>query len=257
MNTIGFIGGGRITRIFLQAYANKGLTLNNIVVFDPNREVLDKLKGQFPGIQTHSDTLLETARAEFIVLAVHPPAMMDVLNSLKDIVEPAAIILSFAPKFTIAKIRSVLTNNKQIARINPSASSYINKGINPVVYDPEMDESIRTRIRELMDPLGNLPEVVESKIEAYAMISAMGPTYYWFQIRKLQELAVDFGMDSTEAKQVISAMISGTIDTLFNSGLPYSEVTDLVPLKPLGPAESAILAHYDENLVPLFNKIKP
>jgi pyrroline-5-carboxylate reductase len=150
-----------------------------------------------------------------------------------------------------------LTENRNIARINPSASSYINQGINPVYFAPEMGEEVKKAVRTLMEPLGSLPEVEEHKIEAYAMINAMGHTYYWFQLRKLTDLAIRFGMDEAEAQAVVAGMMKGTVDTLFHPGLAYEEVIDLVPVKPLGPAESAINGFYDEYLVPLFQKIKP
>jgi pyrroline-5-carboxylate reductase len=110
---------------------------------------------------------------------------------------------------------------------------------------------------EIMQPLGSLPEVAEPKIEAYAMISAMGHTYFWFQIQKLKELAVEFGLDEEEAKDVISEMLWGTAETLFYSGLTYSEVVDLVPVKPLGEVEETIKGYYDQYLKTLFGKIKP
>ncbi|MFO7617371.1 MAG: NAD(P)-binding domain-containing protein [Bacteroidales bacterium] len=257
MNTIGFIGGGRVTRIFLQAYVNQGVPVAGIAVYEPNPEVLNKLANRYPGIQASSSSMQHAAAAGTVILAVHPPVMMEVLNALKELVAPSSTVISLAPKWTVEKIRSVLTENRNIARINPSASSFINQGINPVTFALQMDPEARKQVEELMKPLGILPEVDEQKIEAYAMISAMGHTYYWFQLRKLTDLAIQFGMDPDEAQSVVAGMMKGTVDTLLNSGLAYEEVIDLVPVKPLGPAESAINAFYDEHLVPLFNKIKP
>ena len=41
--TIVFIGGGRITNIFLQAFKNANVSFKKIVVFDPNTESTRKL----------------------------------------------------------------------------------------------------------------------------------------------------------------------------------------------------------------------
>ena len=65
-----------------------------------------------------------------------------------------------------------------------------------------------------------MPEVDDSKIEAYAVISAMGHTYFNFQLRKLKELAVSFGMDDPEAEKTISNMLLGTTETLFIQDYP-------------------------------------
>jgi len=42
--SLGFIGGGRITKIFLQVLANKQIELSSVLVCDTNLEVLNPLK---------------------------------------------------------------------------------------------------------------------------------------------------------------------------------------------------------------------
>lgn len=257
MKTIGFIGGGRITRIFLQAFKNAEISFEKVSVFDTNNEVLLNLKSKFPSIQVTTDDLAIVANSEVVMIALHPPVVMDTLSKIKDIIKKESIIVSLAPKLTIAKMSDQLGGFSNIARMNPSASTFVNKGVNPICFSPEMTAKKREHLLKLMRPLGFLPEVEESKIEAYAVISAMGHTYFFFQIQKLKELAISFGMDKKEAQKAITEMLSGTTETLFNSELSYTEVADLVPIKPLGEVEETIKGYYDQYLTGLFNKIKP
>ena len=254
--SIGFIGGGRITRIFLTAFMNASKTFLQILVFDPQESVLTALQSKFPIISISSTELEPAVGADIVFLAIHPPVMIDTMTKIKEFLKPDSILISLAPKLTIQKMSDVLGGFSNIARINPSASSIINKGLNPVCFSPSMTKVKRSTILDLMEPLGSLPEITEPKIEAYAMISAMGHTYFWPQLQKLKELAVSFGMDEAEAKAVIGEMLNGTSETLFNSGLTYAEVVDLVPVKPLGEVESIINGYYDQYLTALFQKIK-
>ena len=64
-------------------------------------------------------------------------------------------------------------------------------------------------------------------------------------------------MDEIEAAKTISNMLWGTTETLFNSGLTYNEVADLVPVKPMAEVEETIKGYYDQYLTGIFNKIKP
>jgi pyrroline-5-carboxylate reductase len=257
MITIGFIGGGRITRIFLNAFRNRGMSLEGISVFDPEPTVLERLAKQFPEVKVHQEDLSGPAAAEIVFLAVHPPVMMDSLRSIQGKLRADSAVVSLAPKITIQQIRQQLPEITDVARMNPSASSYINEGINPVCYAPGITDAGRKKLEKVFELLGSMPVVEEPKIEAYAMISAMGHTYFWFQLQKLKELAMSFGMDEMEAEKVISGMMEGTCNTLFKAGLTYPAVTDLVPVKPLGPSEETIRDLYDQYLPPLFNKIKP
>jgi pyrroline-5-carboxylate reductase len=42
---VGFVGGGRITAIFLHALGGRGLALDRVTVSDASADVLAKLKG--------------------------------------------------------------------------------------------------------------------------------------------------------------------------------------------------------------------
>jgi pyrroline-5-carboxylate reductase len=256
MKTISFIGGGRITRILLQAFKKAGVTFSSVIVYDIDEKTLSDLKINFPQVKTTA-YIEETTYADMVILAVHPPVVMEALEKIKTKLRGSAIFLSLAPKFNIGKIESILGGHPNIARMNPSASSIVNKGVNPLAFSRSFDSALKESLISLVQPLGYAPEIDDSKIEAYAVISAMGHTYFNFQLQKLKELAVSFGMNDAEAEKAVSYMLWGTTETLFNSGLTYNEVTDLVPVKPMSEVEETIKGYYDQYLKGIYNKIKP
>ena len=98
--------------------------------------------------------------------------------------------------------------------------------------------------------------MAEEKLEAYAIITAMGPTYFWFQLYELEELGKTFGMTPKEVKESLVKMVKGTFKTMTDSGLSPSEVMDLVPVKPLGEEETNIRNMYRTKLQGLYSKLK-
>lgn len=254
--TLGFIGGGRITKIILQAYQNQNVTFERVVVTDTNQDVLHSLKTKFSNI-TITDNLQEVVNNEVVYIALHPPVFMETLGKIKEMLQADSVLISLAPKLTIEKMNSILPGFTNIARMNPSASAIVNKGVNPIAFAAEMNNEIKNQVLELTKPLGSVPVVEESKIEAYAVISAMGHTYFFFQFNKLKELAISYGMNEKEAQTTITEMLWGTTETLFNSGMPYNEVADLVPVKPMGEVEDTIKGYYDHYLNGIFARIKP
>ena len=108
----------------------------------------------------------------------------------------------------------------------------------------------------MLRSLGKCPEVDEGKLEAYAILTAMGPTYLWFQLRELQAIAESFGLSREEAQTGTSEMVAGAERTLFGSGLTAEEVIDLIPVKPLGEEEGSIKAAYHARLEGLYAKLK-
>jgi len=252
MKTIGFIGAGRVTNIFLQAFKNKNITIKNVSVFDTNAEVSEKLKQRFPEIAI---TDLKTVSSkEIVFIALHPPVIMDSLISIKDFVNKNSIIISLAPKITIEKISSLL-GNQNVVRLIPNATSFINQGYNPVTFAPGF--GTKKEMMDMLLVLGKTFETDESKLEAYAIASAMLPTYFWFQWYQMVEIAKQIGLSQVEANETVQETLLASLDVMFKSGLNPAEVFDLIPVKPIGENEGQIKEILQTKLIGLYNKIKP
>ena len=251
----GFIGGGRVTKIILQAFHNKDVAFDSVSVFDPNGETAAGLKKQFPEIEL-ADTPQEAAGQEMVFLAVHPPVMMETLEKIREHVTGNTTIISLAPKITMDKMASVLDTGK-IVRMIPNATSYINKGVNPVSFHPSFPAEEKNMIMKLLKNLGKTNEVEEEMLEGYAIVSAMLPTYFWFQWKKMEEIAVKTGFSEAEAKKVIKDTLNRSLKLFYKSGLSPDEVMDLIPVKPIGENEEEIEKILESKLMGLYEKIKP
>ncbi len=255
-NTLGFIGGGRITKIMLQVIANNKTEYKAIVVYDTNTEVLTALKNQFPDI-TVAASNLESAKQDMVFLALHPPVIMDALELVKDQFKAGSIVISLAPKISIAKIASKLPNVKNIVRLIPNATSIVNEGYNPVCFAKEMSDWKKQTILTIFRRMGHTFEVPEPKMESYAIMSAMLPTYFWFQWKELIEIGCQIGLTEDESRNSVRDTMLAALRTYFYSDLTQDEVIDLIPVKPIGENETQIKAIYQDKLIPLFEKIKP
>ena len=145
----------------------------------------------------------------------------------------------------------------RLARVIPNAPAIIGRGFNPAAFAPGMELAARTELTGLLAPLGECPEVAECKLEAYALLTAMGPTYLWFQLQALREVAVGFGLDDGEITAGLARMVDGATATLLESGLKPAAVMDLIPVKPLAEMEEQVGALYQTRLPALYQKIKP
>jgi pyrroline-5-carboxylate reductase len=252
--TVGFVGGGRITAIFLEALGGRGLDLGRVTVSDTSPEVLAKLATRFPSIATTSDNEA-AASCERVFLALHPPAAKAALPELAGSLGPDAVVVSLAPVLTFEKLGALLEGFDRVARVIPNAPSIVGAGYNPVAFADALPADERTEIEVLLDGLGAHPVVPETTLEAYAILAAMGPTYFWFQWQELRELADSFGLGAAEADAALRAMLDGAAQTFFDPGRTYEQVADLVPVKPLGEAEPRIRQEYAEKLGGLYRKL--
>jgi pyrroline-5-carboxylate reductase len=115
---IGFMGGGRITAIFLAAWKGGGIDLQDVVVSDPDAEVLVSLKAHFPEIQIVSENRLSAAQ-DVVILSLHPPVAKTVLPEIAN-------------------------------TLSPKAPSMVHRGFNPCVFGPGLgpeDRALHTRLK--------------------------------------------------------------------------------------------------------------
>jgi len=254
MNTksLGFIGGGRITKIFLQAFKNKNIGFRNIVVFDTNPEITGKLKLLFPQIEISG--IEQCAAQDVVFVALHPPVILETLEKAAPYVSDKSIVISLAPKIKMAGITGKLKTNK-IIRLIPNATSIINNGYNPVCFSDSISKSEKSEMLELLSILGKTFDAPEQKLEAYVIISAMAPTYFWFQWKKLCDIGVEIGLDKEEARQTVYETMIAAANTLFKSGITDQDVFDLIPVKPIGENEKEIENIFEQKLKGLYSKL--
>jgi len=253
--SIAFIGGGRITRIFLRGFSNKAVEFKTVMVYDSNQDVLNKLKKDFPFIEIKASAK-EASSGDLVFIALHPPAIAETLAGLKPVLNPKALLISLAPKFSIGKLED-LSGMKRIVRIIPNATSFINEGFNPVSFSETIGSAEKEGLMEFLSQLGKTFETEERKLEAYALASAMLPTYFWFQWKEMEKIAQEMGLTETEGREAIRETLTAALDLQYDSGLSFEELIDLIPVKPIGENEKEIISIYNTKLTGLFEKIKP
>ncbi len=254
--SIGFIGGGRITRIILTAFKNAGRLSKTIVVSDANEEVLADLQKDFPSITISLNDNAGPASCDLVFVSLHPPVMADALGEVKSTIRPEAVVVSLAPKITTSMLSNILGGHAAIARMIPNAPTIVNKGYNPVAFSKGISLAEKETMMSLFSVLGDCPEVPEDNLEAFAIIAAMGPTYFWFQWMVLSDLAQSFGLSEEAFRDAFPKMVKGAVDTMFSSSMTPVEVLDLIPVKPLAEDEETIRSIYTTRLSSLYAKLK-
>jgi pyrroline-5-carboxylate reductase len=139
----------------------------------------------------------------------------------------------------------------------PNAPSIIGRGYNPVAFGEGVDAATREGLSALFAPWGAWPEVPERDLEAYAILTGMGPTYYWYQWQALRDVVLQFGLAPERADDALRQMLDGAAATLLQSGLTPAAVLDLIPVRPLQSIEESVTAAYGTALPALYTRIRP
>jgi pyrroline-5-carboxylate reductase len=253
--SMGFIGGGRVVRVLLGGLQHAAAIPKDCVVTDANPEVLQALEQRFPGIRTAGADIAEAARQDLVFGALHPPVLGEVLSEIGKSLKPEAIFVSLAPKLRLGQLAKGLGGFDRIARLIPNAPSIVQSGFNPISFSDALSEREKSGLLTHIEFLGECPEVADEDLEAYAILTAMGPTYFWYQFEELAKLGSSFGLPPRTAQRALSRMLHGAVDALFESNLSTREVMDLIPVRPMEKSENTLREAYRTNLTGLHNKL--
>lgn len=254
--SVGFIGAGRVARIILGGWRVAGKASGPVTAYDPNVEAVKALRPLNDQIK-EAETPDSAAACDVVFLAVHPPVIQEAASAIKGGLRKDAIVVSLAPKFTIDRLSALLGGFPRVARMIPNAPSLVGQGYNAVAYGSALGSEDKARLEKLIAPLGECPEVEERHLEAYAILSGMGPTYFWPQIYALKTLGESFGLNPDEALNALDAMLAGTVAAAKYSGLSQEQVEDLIPIKPMAEEVSVLTKAFGEKLNLLMQKIRP
>lgn len=254
MLSTGFIGGGRVTRILLGGWARAAALPTRILVHDPDEKALESLAAT--GVKFERVFAREATGADVVFIALHPPAIPTALSEVKGTLTRDAVLVSLAPKIPLSALVDA-AGTSRVARMIPNVPSLIGQGYNPVAYGDGLDAKAKTELARLFAPWGEAPEVEEHHLEAYAILTAMGPTYFWFQWQALREVAADLGLPRADTDHALRAMLSGAVATLWDAGLTPAAIMDLIPVKPMAEVAPTVDSAYRTLLPALHAKIHP
>lgn len=253
--SIGFIGGGKITKLLLRGFDNRKIKFKKIVVADTNPVVLERLRGDFPFIK--GDSVSVSAAQDIVFLGIDQSIAMDTLGLISNEFRTGTILVSLLPDLSLAKLSLRLPEIKGIARMMPYPATYINEAYIPVSFSPDFPETQKDDVLELFDHLGKTVVVPEDKLPIYSTMSAVVPAYFWYQWKELINMGEEMGLTEQETVDFLSNSIPSSLHLSYRSGLPEEHVINLMPVNPVEENEAEIRGIHRRRLVDLYRRIRP
>ena len=248
MKTAAIIGAGRISRIILEGLKRKKEMFDEVRVYDVNREAAESIRGIVSSAIISESASDAASGADIVILAVHPPVFAETANAISGVLKQDTVLLSLVPKIRIPKTIEAFKGFSNVVRMNPNAPSIVNSGFNPVSFSEDFDSLKKADFIKRFSVLGEMPEVKDELIETYAVITAMGYTYFDYQFAELYNLAKEFGINENEARDAILKLAGGTVKAVTSENRVQYDYLNLVPVRPLSGIEDSVKNEYQEKL---------
>ena len=181
-NKLAIIGGGNLGSAIAEGLISSGfIKADNIIITKRNTSTLTALKEK--GVYVTSDNTEAVSRAQWIIFAVKPFQVKEILLQVKPVLdEKKHAIVSVCTGVWIHEIRELLGNDFTVFRAMPNTAIAIQQSITCVCKHNAADAQTAF-IQQLFDQLGKTVFIEEKLMDAATVLGACGTAYAMRYIR--------------------------------------------------------------------------
>lgn len=241
---LGVIGAGFMsTAIVKGALVSNILDPQEIIVSDVNQSSLDRISEI--GVNVSLDNKFLVEKSEFVLFAVKPQSLNEVLDGIKGCAcEKFISIMAGVKK---EKIKSVFSN-ACVARCMPNTPCSIGLGAVGLDVSDYKDKEDADFVKTLLSSFGVVVEVDEGKLNAVTGVSGSSPAYFYLFLKGIIESGVKNGLSYEDAKVLaVNTMIGAGKMVLENSDKSLDDLINAVCSKG-GTTIQAVNVYNDSGL---------
>ena len=208
METIGFVGSGNMAEALIKGIIAAGVYKpDNILISDIRSERLDFLAEQY-GVQPVDENKILASRVDILVLSVKPQSMNEALETVKDSVGAAMLVISIAAGIKVANIADVL-GDIAVVRVMPNTPALVGEGAS-ALFANDKAKPMLEKAKTIFSSVGKAVVVDnEELIDAVTAVSGSGPAYYFLLMEEMIKAAGQLGLADDVAKDLVLQTAKG------------------------------------------------
>ncbi len=212
-NKVAIIGCGNIGLSILQGLLKEGMIPSgNITVTRRNIDELVYLEEQ--GLKLTNDNIRATKDSNLIVIAVKPYNFNNVLEEIKDHLDPQKhILMSITAGVTLSQIQDVVKIKMPIFRVMPNISASVGKSVSCICHNGANIKEIES-VKEVFDIIGTTMTIDEELMESATILGACGVAYVLRFIRAMIQGGIQIGFDAKTASSIVNQTVKGAAELL-------------------------------------------
>ncbi|WNY29337.1 Pyrroline-5-carboxylate reductase [Methanimicrococcus stummii] len=224
---IGFIGMGNMAQAIV-----KGLILkeaaqsSNILAYAPSQEKLKKF-AENTGIIPYSSLENMISDSDFVVVAVKPDIVSEVIAPIKDLLQNKAL-LSIAAGWDFSRYGEILDPSTRHLFIMPSTPVQIGEGISIFEQKHSLTADEFEQVEKLFSAIGIVQILPGDLMGVGGTISACTPAFFSMILEAVADGAVMHGLPRDAAYRLASQALAGTGKMQLETGLHPGALKDAV-----------------------------
>lgn len=208
MGEFGFIGAGNMGFALMSGMVKSGMK-DNIIFTDKSLDrkiyVVEQLEVQ--PINTNADVI---EKAKYIILAIKPQFLEEVIDEIKDKLTQDKIIISLSP-ISISHLKKLLKPDTKIVRVMPNVPALVSEGMSVISFsDDDFSDDEKNKVISIFNAVGKCELMDESYLNAVIPISGSSPAYVFMFIEAMADAAVRYGINRKTAYKLAAQAVMGS-----------------------------------------------
>ncbi|MDE3125077.1 MAG: pyrroline-5-carboxylate reductase [Bacteroidota bacterium] len=224
---IAIIGGGNLGSAIAEGLLSSGFVLpQNLCVTKRNTETLQTFKAK--GVQVFSNNINAVQFANYIIFAIKPFQIRDVLLQVKSYLQPNYhILISVATGIWIKDIQEIVGDELTIFRAMPNTAIAIQQSLTCIsAYNAQPEQNIF--VSDLFNRLGKTVFIEEKLMDAATVLGACGTAYAMRYIRANIQGGIEIGFSASVASLIAAQTVKGAAELLLQKNTHPEQEIDKV-----------------------------
>lgn len=227
---LGIIGFGNMGGAFARGICKEAALTASFALsaFDPGVNSARTMREL--GINAAGSARELALESDMVILAVKPHLVESVLSEIRSALGepkseegafPGRFVVSIAAGITLEFLRGGVNGSCPVARVMPNTLVEVGQGIFGLCLDaagPPAPGAAEAALRFLLNGLGQVVELDESRMNAFTALAGSGPAYVFHFMDSLAEAGVSVGLTRESARNIALGLVSGCAALAGKSG---------------------------------------
>ncbi len=236
---LGIIGVGKIGSALLnRLILTKTIDVNGIIIYDTD-ENKSQEKAIELGVKLAKDNQDLVRNSKYILIAVIPQVIDEVLAELGPLIKEEQIIISLAAGISFEHITKFLNGNVGLVRVMTNTPALIGSAATAIAHNKYVKQEQLEFIKKIFKAVGIVVELEENHLNAVTGLSGSGPAYIFIIIDALADGGVKMGLSREISLKLAAQTVMGSAKLLLDTKKHPGELKDMVAT-PAGTTITAI-----------------
>ncbi|MGS0764757.1 pyrroline-5-carboxylate reductase [Syntrophomonas curvata] len=213
---LGIVGCGRMANAIVKGLGADRAGFAEIIVNDVD-ETKALTFSREHGIKTASYAEL-LHKCSTVIMAVKPYQVIEALKAGQGLWHPGQLLISIAAGIKLAGIEKATGNQMAVVRVMPNTPCLVGQGIAAVAAGSRATNQDVALVMSIFDCLGTAVRIDEKYMDAATAVSGSGPAYVFLVVEAFMDAALQIGLDSGLARELVLQTMQGSLQMIAQSG---------------------------------------